>query len=228
MQHNAAIVPVSHAFPGAMNHDAPRGCDDAGADFQTLCDRSGHRKGFGRLRAHNLKAVQRFLAGREPRKRVRSDLGCFPGAAINKLLPWSEGESLPRLPHAWNQTLPPYLKTLPKQCGMLIDRHVHKNGGSTVRDLFLENERHGYALYEGYSQMNWRHESRWLRKRLIEALEVGKVSGHHAPTRSDARPRNGSSTYFLVADVSWSLRPAPTYVAGSERTLSDGGPFWMA
>jgi len=50
----------------------------------------------------------------------------------------------------------------PPKCAMIVDRHVHKNGGSTMRDLFLENERLGYGLYQGYTQMYWAQDSHAL------------------------------------------------------------------
>ena len=40
-----------------------------------------------------------------------------------------------------------------------VDRHLHKNGGSTVREVMLRNEESGNCVYYGYTQT---HEG-WLR-----------------------------------------------------------------
>ena len=47
-------------------------------------------------------------------------------------------------------TIAPYLRTALPTCSIVLDRHVHKNGGSTIRDLFLMNEMHDDWLYWGY------------------------------------------------------------------------------
>jgi len=73
-------------------------------------------------------------------------------------LPWATQSGLPPLPVRWNDSsaaLPSYQRSRPKTCAILIDRHVHKNGGSTVRDILLEHERLGYALFQGFTQHNW-------------------------------------------------------------------------
>jgi hypothetical protein len=44
-----------------------------------------------------------------------------------------------------------YLVTPPKKCIIIVERHLHKNGGSTSRDVLLENERRGGWMYWGYS-----------------------------------------------------------------------------
>ena len=38
----------------------------------------------------------------------------------------------------------------PPACSIVVDRHVHKNGGSTVRNFFFENDRRGGWRYYGY------------------------------------------------------------------------------
>ena len=45
----------------------------------------------------------------------------------------------------------PAYTTAPRRCTILVDRHVHKTGGTTMRDIMLENERRGEWLYWGYS-----------------------------------------------------------------------------
>ena len=47
-------------------------------------------------------------------------------------------------------SIAPYLRTLLPACSIVVDRHTHKNGGSTVRELFLSNELHDGWLYWGY------------------------------------------------------------------------------
>ena len=49
-----------------------------------------------------------------------------------------------------NRTTPAYT-TAPQRCVVLVDRHVHKTGGTTMRDILLNNERRGEWLYWGYS-----------------------------------------------------------------------------
>jgi hypothetical protein len=46
-----------------------------------------------------------------------------------------------------------------------IDRHLHKNGGSTVREVMLRNEEAGHCVYYGYQQTaeGWRALLRELR-----------------------------------------------------------------
>ena len=45
---------------------------------------------------------------------------------------------------------PSYLRSPLPACSIVVDRHTHKNGGSTLRDLFLRNELHDGWLYWGY------------------------------------------------------------------------------
>ena len=108
-----------------------------------------------------------------------SDIGCTPGDESNHLLPWvpHDLESLPD--PAWlgrssellqNVTLPSFQRTPLRKCAIVVDRHVHKNGGSTVRDLFLEHERTGHALYQGYTQMYWNRDYRLLRRAAEDAI----------------------------------------------------------
>ena len=99
-----------------------------------------------------------------------SDIGCTPKSK-GLQLPWTTRSDLPPLPVAWNDTstpLPPYQRQRPKRCAILIDRHVHKNGGSTIRDLLLEQERLGHALYQGYTQLYWRSIYQKLKKVVSE------------------------------------------------------------
>jgi hypothetical protein len=75
----------------------------------------------------------------------------------NAVLPWASPDGLlsPLDGSRRNRTLAPYQSRPARRCAFLVDRHVHKNGGSTVRDIWLENERLGFALYQGYNQQGW-------------------------------------------------------------------------
>ena len=90
-------------------------------------------------------------------------------------LPWAAQSGLPPLPVRWNDSsaaLPSYQRTRPKKCAILIDRHVHKNGGSTVRDILLEQERLGYALYQGFTQLNWGDVFQKLQKVVTQLTQT--------------------------------------------------------
>ena len=65
-----------------------------------------------------------------------------------------------------------------RKCAIVVDRHVHKNGGSTVRDLFLEHERLGMALYQGYTQMYWNRDFKFLKAAADAAKERGATPEH--------------------------------------------------
>ena len=69
---------------------------------------------------------------------------------------------------------PPTAAT-PPRCFVLYDRHVEKNGGSTMRVLMKRLEEHGECAYWGYYQS----PQAWAR--VTEALRQGNVSG--APPR---------------------------------------------
>ena len=116
--------------------------------------------------------------------------GCTPGSPANAVLPWARGEVLARLGAASSNAS--HLLAFPgaapwsahlsrplRHCAILVDRHVHKNGGSTVRDLFLENERHGHALYVGYEPQRWKDDYRALRLAAEAALRRGEPPSSH-------------------------------------------------
>ena len=91
--------------------------------------------------------------------RATGDIGCHPGDAVNHILPWSLDEGLGH----FNRTLLQFQTRSMRQCFILVDRHLHKNGGSTVRDLFLEHERQGLATYSGYHHKSWEDDATALR-----------------------------------------------------------------
>lgn len=107
-----------------------------------------------------------------------NDIGCQAGHLSNAVLPWARGEDLPALGEQRNVTLAPYMRTQLRRCAIVVDRHVHKNGGSTVRDLLLEHERMGHALYQGYTQMYWNRDYRVLRRAAEEAARRGSAPEH--------------------------------------------------
>ena len=86
--------------------------------------------------------------------------------------PFAYGGRAATLPNA---SMTSFLRTPLRKCAIVIDRHVHKNGGSTVRDLFLEHERTGQALYQGYTQLYWRQIFSKLQKLFVQAAETGQA-----------------------------------------------------
>lgn len=117
------------------------------------------------------KAKGKGGAARERVLKEARNHGCTPGDPDNTL-PWAAGEQLVLGPTRWNGSLPSYQSVAGRQCAIIVDRHVHKNGGSTMRDLFLENERLGYGLYQGYTQQYWRDDS----KKLMSIAEQAVAS----------------------------------------------------
>jgi hypothetical protein len=101
---------------------------------------------------------------------------CVPGQAKN-VLPWAVGEDLVTAPQH-NHSLASWQRTPRPRCAVVIDRHVHKNGGSTMRDIFLENERLGYGLYQGYTQMYWRSDFPILQRMAEAAVASGRAPSH--------------------------------------------------
>ena len=98
------------------------------------------------------------------------DVGCTERTKGLRL-PWAAQAGLPQLPIRWDESS----AARPKKCTILVDRHVHKNGGSTMRDFLLEQERLGYALYQGYTQLYWRNLFSKLQKVDAGALEAGST-----------------------------------------------------
>ena len=62
---------------------------------------------------------------------------------------------------------------------VLLERHLHKNGGSTMRDLFYRNEMLGECLYWGYTSYDWqwRHVMRALRAYVQAIAEPNPPRG---------------------------------------------------
>ena len=173
-------TPFALAPPGNFSHGLPGGLFRDWNHFQ-YNHLSMHRRRTNRC-FHNASvskraALPRFAAdGFDPPPRP-ADVGC--NASTSGLrLPWAAQGGLTPLPVRWNDSssaLPSYQHTRPKRCAVLIDRHVHKNGGSTIRDLMLEQERLGYALYQGFTQLYWRRLFQKLQSVVTQALAVGSA-----------------------------------------------------
>lgn len=136
------------------------------------------------------------------------DVGCSAGDPANTVLPWSVGEALPELPHTLANSTPlaPYLSRRMRSCAILVDRHVHKNGGSTVRDVFLEHERLGFGLYHGYQQKRWQHDFRALRVAARQALRGGLAPSAHVLLVESHFAGGSSGGSELIDEVLPSLR----------------------
>ena len=150
--------------------------DVAGRGVRGGNSRGGH--GRGRGRALHLPMLSAHKGAKK--RRGELDMGCSADDPAMTVLPWATpGQSgLPPERTPWTRPLPPYLRTAPRRCAVLIDRHVHKNGGSTVRDLLLEHERMGLALYQGYTQMYWQRDYQQLRGVASEAIARNATPGH--------------------------------------------------
>jgi len=140
----------------------------------------GKGRGGGRGRAGGRGARRGRGRGRGKNP---GDIGCEPGDPNNRLLPWvPHRETLPdasilgqteRLLE--NVTLPSFQSRPLRKCAIMVDRHVHKNGGSTVRDVFLEHERTGFALYQGYTQMYWHRDFKVMRRAAEDAVRTRRT-----------------------------------------------------
>ena len=62
--------------------------------------------------------------------------------------------------------LPPYLVTPLPKCSIVVDRHVHKNGGSTLREVFAENDMHDGWTFWGYSL----HQNKIISRALVRSI----------------------------------------------------------
>ena len=180
--------------------------------------RGGSAKGRGH-RGRNRRDIQG----------VGKDIGCFPGDPANTALPWQDGEAAPPMPHVWNRSLEKFQTIPPKRCAIIVDRHVHKNGGSSVRDMLIENERQGYGLYQGYTQMYWQQDFRRLRKIAEKAISAGQVCRLSLRLASGgggaccpAMQEQGRAARQRMATELPSLSPV-----GAEGNLHDGGPLWL-
>ena len=67
----------------------------------------------------------------------------------------------------------PYLATPLPRCAFVLDRHTHKNGGSTMRSIFADNDRLDGWVYWGYSL----NQQAPFAQRLVAALQPPRGNG---------------------------------------------------
>ena len=85
-----------------------------------------------------------------------------------------EGLSTQHAPY--HLRMEPNVLPLPQSHGVIwVDRHLHKNGGSTIREVMLRNEESGHCVYYGYTQTR----EGWAR--LVRYLMHGNSSAHRLP-----------------------------------------------
>ena len=67
----------------------------------------------------------------------------------------------------------PYLAMPLPRCAFVLDRHTHKNGGSTMRSIFADNDRLDGWVYWGYSL----NQQAPFAQRLVAALQPPRGNG---------------------------------------------------
>lgn len=126
---------------------------------------------------------------------------------------------LPAPPMLQSPPLEPWMRGAegaePEPCVFLIDRHVHKNGGSTMRELFLANEARGECIYWGYSAygFEWRSVKQSLLEYLHDRSGQAEGGGSPAPTLRICAEVHYPAGGFNVTELSElrsQLLPAPT------------------
>ena len=112
----------------------------------------------------------------------------------------------------------PYLRTPLPSCSIVVDRHTHKNGGSTMRDLFMRNELLDAWMYWGYGLAHV--------ERVVDGLlQLLLGSSNRSCTDWAGRP-----ALRLAAELHYSYMTAETLLAtfgpfSPLRQLgADGGP----
>jgi hypothetical protein len=114
------------------------------------------------------------------------DVGCRLSDQATRLLPWTSSSTLGAWPNL--SFAQPFQSREPRRCFIYVDRHVHKNGGSTMRDVLLEHERHGLGLYHGYQHHEWKTDAQALLQMAAlhatggSARHVLLVESHFGPT----------------------------------------------
>lgn len=95
----------------------------------------------------------------------------------------------------------------PSPAGVVwVDRHLHKNGGSTVREVMLRNEEAGNCVYYGYTQT---HEG-WAR--VMDALRSA-ADGAPAPALCIEAHASQATAEFMSQRVPDLLRLRAHYAA---------------
>jgi hypothetical protein len=101
----------------------------------------------------------------------------------------------------------PWLSRPPVAGAILVDRHLHKNGGSTMRQVLLANERAGVCQYWGYWQTpgGWHNVQAQLKQHLL---------------RSNGTVGAALPLPWLCVEVSAALPPARPTVARRARAAA--------
>jgi len=134
----------------------------------------------GRRERRNRAEEARFAKTRVQLHRDKAASGYCTAGDSSNVLPWASGEGLVLEPQAALTAATAAARSNwsvggLKRCAIIVDRHTHKNGGSTVRDIFLENERLGYGLYQGYTQLGWNSDWRNVRRLADAAVGEGRT-----------------------------------------------------
>ena len=83
--------------------------------------------------------------------------------------------------------LAPYLSTPVPRCAVLVDRHTHKNAGSAMRSIYLDNDRKGHFTYWGYAANQYRSVAARTTSFLAsEFTEIGRDGSAYAPHSANA------------------------------------------
>ena len=109
-----------------------------------------------------------------------------------------------------NVATPTYLATPLPRCAFVLDRHTHKNGGSTMRSIFADNDRLDGWVYWGYSL----NQQAPFAQRLVAALQPPRGNGScFASERSSLR---------VIAEHHYGRRPLIQTLSN----LGPGSPLW--
>lgn len=100
----------------------------------------------------------------------------------------------------------------PAEGVLWVDRHLHKNGGSTMREVMLRNEEAGRCTYYGYTQT---HEG-W--ERLIDAMR------NNVSTADTRLPRLCIEAHASQASAEFTSRRLPQLIALREHFGRIGAP----
>ena len=104
-----------------------------------------------------------------------------------------------------NVATPRCLATPLPRCAFVLDRHTHKNGGSTMRSIFADNDRLDGWVYWGYSL----NQQAPFAQRLVAALQPPRGNGSCFAS--------GRSSLRVIAEHHYGRRPLI-------QTLSNLGP----
>lgn len=112
----------------------------------------------------------------------------------------------------------PYLGDAPPRCVVLLDLHVNKNAGTTMRELYWENERRDDWLFWGYTLDAMRPVAAALLRSWEERSARAGANNSRAPLLK------------LVAELHTSCAPCarPLDPAPPRRWTLDAGPHATA